>query len=90
MKRIPAKDRVWFLEDLKKQMEKGARFGRAAPPKKAPKTADDAQIMLRLDAIPTLTGEEKEALLKQIRGLSPAEREEVFKTLREQSKEGKD
>lgn len=90
MKRIPAKDRIWFLEDLKKQMKDGTRFGRPAAPKKVPKPADDAQIMHRLDAIPTLNAEEKAALLKQIRGLPPDEREEVFKTLQEQSKQAKE
>jgi hypothetical protein len=89
MKRIPPSDRVWFLEDLKKQMGASARFGRAAAPKKVPKAADDAQIMHRLDAIPTLSTEEKAALLKQIRGLPSDEREEVFKTLQEQSKQAK-
>jgi hypothetical protein len=90
MKRIPAKDRIWFLEDLKKQMVDSARFGRAPAPKKVPRSTEDAQIMQRLDAIPTLTAEEKATLLEQIRGLSPDEREEVFKTLREQSKEEKE
>jgi len=90
MKRIPPQDRVWFLDDLKKQMSDSSRFGRAAAPKKVPKSADDAQIMHQLDAIPKLSPEEKAALLKQIRDLPPNEREEVLKTLREQSKEGRD
>jgi len=71
-------------------MSDSSRFGRAAAPKKVPKSADDAQIMHQLDAIPKLSPEEKAALLKQIRDLPPNEREEVLKTLREQSKEGRD
>jgi hypothetical protein len=90
MKRIPPKDRVWFLEDLKRQMADGTRFGRApaaAAPEGLLDEAAEAQIIqARLDDIPALSEREKKTLFKQISGLPPEEREEVFKTLREQYK----
>jgi hypothetical protein len=90
MKRIPAKDRIWFLEDLKRQMADGTRFGRVpltGPPEGLLDEEAEAQlIQARLDAIPALSEREKKALFKQISGLPPEEREEVFETLREQYK----
>jgi hypothetical protein len=89
MKRIPPKDRIWFLEDLKRQMADGTRFKR--PPAAAPDglldEAAEAQIIqARLDEIPALSEREKKTLFKQISGLPPEEQEEVFKTLKEQYK----
>jgi hypothetical protein len=89
MKRIPARDRVWFLEDLKKQMADGTRFGRGPtrPPEGAaaaapaiPKEISPA-IMRRLDALSALDPEEKQAVIRQLKGLSRAEQEEVIRAL---------
>jgi hypothetical protein len=87
MKRIPPKDRIWFLEDLKRQMADGTRFGR--PPRPEEPTEEDlaveeVAIRRRLDKFTALSEEEKLALVKQIKGLPPEEQEEVFKTLQEQ------
>ncbi len=87
MKRIPAKDRIWFLEDLKHQMADGTRFKRAPalPPEGLlDKTAEEQIIQARLDAIPTLSEREKKTLFKQISSLPPEDREEVFETLKDQ------
>ncbi|MFX1577041.1 MAG: hypothetical protein ACFFCF_07685, partial [Promethearchaeota archaeon] len=87
MKRIPAKDRIWFLEDLKHQMADGTRFQRAqiTPPEGLlDKTAEEQIIQARLDELPALSEREKKTLFKQITSLPPKEREEVFKTLKEQ------
>jgi hypothetical protein len=91
MKRIPPKDRVWFLEDLKRQMVEGARF-RRKPVRPAGETAAAAPIgpkeispamMRRLDAISALDPEEKQAVIRQLKGLSRAEQEEVVRALEE-------
>jgi hypothetical protein len=90
MKRIPAKDRIWFLEDLKRQLADGTRFGRVPldiPPEGLlDEEAEARVIQARLDAIPALSEAEKKALFKQISSLPPEEREEVFDTLKEQYK----
>jgi hypothetical protein len=89
MKRIPAKERIWFLEDLKRQMADGTRFGRApliTPEGLLDQTAEEQIIQARLDAIPALSEREKKTLFKQISSLPPEEREEVFETLKEQYK----
>jgi len=97
MKRIPPKDRVWFLEDLKRQMAEGVRFAppKPKPPEKPPApeapeeiSSVEEEIMRRLDAIPSLSEEEKKHLLEQLRELTPEEREEVFRTLEEESQGG--
>ncbi len=81
MKRIPAKDRVWFLEDLKAQMADGARFGRVpTEPSPVPEGVDPL-IHARLQALDALGTEEKEAVVEQLRGLSKEEQEEVIKAL---------
>jgi len=91
MKRIPPKDRIWFLEDLKRQMADGTRFRRApvdaAPEGLLDEDAEAQIIQARLDEIPALSEREKKTLFKQISGLPPEEQEEVFKTLREQYKD---
>ncbi len=87
MKRIPPTDRIWFLEDLKRQMVDGTRFDReSAAPQTGllDQTAEEQLIQARLDAIPVLSEREKRTLFKQISSLPPEEREEVFETLREQ------
>jgi len=88
MKRIPPKDRVWFLEDLKRQMAEGARFrrkpirpaGETATAPAGPKEISPA-MMRRLDAISALDPEEKQAVIRQLKGLSRAEQEEVIRAL---------
>ncbi|MFX1341092.1 MAG: hypothetical protein ACFFAL_00215 [Promethearchaeota archaeon] len=91
MKRIPPKDRIWFLEDLKRQMADGTRFRRAsvdaAPEGLLDEAAEARIIQARLDEIPALSEREKKTLFKQISGLPPEEQEEVFRTLREQYKD---
>ena len=94
MKRIPPKDRIWFLEDLKRQMADGTRFGRTpaptAPEGLIDETTEAQIIQARLDDIPALSEREKKTLFKQISGLPPEEQEEVFKTLRDQYKTPED
>ncbi|MDO8056280.1 MAG: hypothetical protein Q6361_05415, partial [Candidatus Hermodarchaeota archaeon] len=81
MKRIPAKDRVWFLEDLKEQMADGTRFGRVkVEPTLVPEGVDPG-VHARLEALEALGPAEKEAVVEQLRGLSKEEQEEVIKAL---------
>jgi hypothetical protein len=81
MKRIPAKDRVWFIEDLKEQMADGTRFGRIpAEPTLVPEGVDPS-VHARLEALEALGPAEKEAVIEQLRGLSKEEQEEVIKAL---------
>jgi hypothetical protein len=81
MKRIPPKDRVWFLEDLKEQMADGTRFGRIpAEPSPVPEGVDPL-IHARLQSLDALGPEEKDAVVEQLRGLSKEEQEEVIKAL---------
>jgi len=81
MKRIPAKDRVWFLEDLKEQMADGTRFGRVrAEPTLVPEGVDPG-VHTRLEALEALGPAEKSAVIEQLRGLSKEEQEEVIKAL---------
>ncbi len=90
MKRIPPKDRIWFLEDLKHQMADGTRFGRPSRPEKSEEigiASEEVAIRRRLDKFTALSEEEKLTLVKQIKDLPPEEQEEVFKTLREQYEE---
>jgi hypothetical protein len=83
MKRIPAKDRVWFLEDLKQQMADGTRFGRLpTEPTPVPEGVDPS-VHARLQSLEALGLEEKEAVVEQLRGLSKEEQEEVIKALEE-------
>ncbi len=83
MKRIPAKDRVWFIEDLKEQMADGTRFGRVSvEPTPVPEGVDPL-IHARLQSLDALGAEEKAAVVEQLRGLSKEEQEEVIKALEE-------
>ncbi len=89
MKRIPAKDRVWFLEDLKQQMADGTRFGRPpAEPTSAPEGVDP-RVHARLQALEALGPAEKDAVVEQLRGLSKEEQEEVIRAL-EETERGKE
>ncbi|MFW9986254.1 MAG: hypothetical protein ACFFDJ_06805, partial [Candidatus Odinarchaeota archaeon] len=83
MKRIPPKDRVWFIEDLKAQMADGTRFGRVtAEPTPVPEGVDPS-VHARLQSLEALGPEEKEAVIEQLRGLSKEEQEEVIGALEE-------
>ncbi len=83
MKRIPPKDRVWFIEDLKQQMADGTRFGRVARRPTPVPEGVDPEVHARLVSITTLGDEEKEAVIEQLRGLSKEEQEEVIRALEE-------
>ncbi|MFX1341093.1 MAG: hypothetical protein ACFFAL_00220 [Promethearchaeota archaeon] len=83
MKRIPAKDRVWFLEDLKAQMADGTRFGRVPAEPTAVPEGVDPLVHARLEALEVLGPAEKEAVVEQLRGLSKEEQEEVIRALEE-------
>jgi hypothetical protein len=90
MRRIPSKDRVWFLEDLKRQLADGSRFAhttadaaREAPPDTAAPSGVDSAIAKRVEALKTLGPEEKQAILAQLSTLSKAEQEAVISTLEE-------
>ena len=83
MKRIPAKDRVWFLEDLKAQMADGTRFGRVATEPTVVPEGVDPLVHARLEALEVLGPAEKEAVVEQLRGLSKEEQEEVIRALEE-------
>jgi hypothetical protein len=86
MKRIPPRDRVWFLEDLKRQMADGTRFGRPpAPPKEELEVPPGVEpdLIKRLDAISAMTPEEKAAVVEQLKGLPKKEQEEVIRALEE-------
>ena len=82
MKRIPPKDRVWFLEDLKAQMADGTRFGRPIAPTLVPEGVDP-EVHAKLQAMEALGPEEKDAVIEQLRGLSKEEQEEVIHALEE-------
>ncbi len=80
MKRIPATERVWFLEDLKQQMADGTRFARKAKePTLAPEL--EKEIEERLKQFPQLSKAEKDRITKQLRNVPKEEWEEVFNTL---------
>jgi hypothetical protein len=84
MKRIPPKDRIWFLEDLKRQMADGTRFTQepSEPIVETEGAFDiDPDIMMRLGEISKLGPEEKEAVVEQLKGLSREEQEEVIRAL---------
>jgi hypothetical protein len=83
MKRIPPKDRVWFLEDLKQQMADGTRFGRVVREPTPVPEGVDPEVHTRLVRITALGDEEKEAVIEQLRGLSKEEQEEVIRALEE-------
>lgn len=80
MKRIPPTERVWFLEDLKRQMADGTRFARKV---KEPEVSEDLEkeLQKRLAAFPALSGAEKERIAQQLRHLPQEEWEEIFQTL---------
>ncbi|MDO8056096.1 MAG: hypothetical protein Q6361_04480, partial [Candidatus Hermodarchaeota archaeon] len=80
MKRIPAAERVWFLEDLKQQMADGTRFARKPKePTLAPEL--EQELKERLKQFPQLSDVEKERIANQLRHLPREEWDEVFSTL---------
>ncbi|MHA2313837.1 MAG: hypothetical protein ACXACF_00895 [Candidatus Hermodarchaeia archaeon] len=80
MKRIPATERVWFLEDLKQQMTDETRFARKPKEPKFPKKLEQ-ELQRRLATFPALSETEKNRVAKQLRQLPPEEWEEIFHTL---------
>jgi len=80
MKRIPATERVWFLEDLKQQMADGTRFARKVKePALTPEL--EQELQKRLKQFPQLSDAEKDRITTQLRNLPPEEWDEVFSTL---------
>ncbi|MFX1581616.1 MAG: hypothetical protein ACFFCJ_05290 [Promethearchaeota archaeon] len=80
MKRIPASERVWFIEDLKQQMADGTRFARKAKePTLSPEL--EKEIQDRLKQFPQLSSNEKERIAKQLRNVPQEEWSEIFSTL---------
>jgi hypothetical protein len=80
MKRIPATERVWFIEDLKQQMADGTRFARKAKePTLSPEL--EKEIQDRLKQFPQLSSFEKERIAKQLRNVPQEEWNEIFSTL---------
>ncbi|MFW9935508.1 MAG: hypothetical protein ACFFDU_08430, partial [Candidatus Thorarchaeota archaeon] len=80
MKQIAPAERVWFIEDLRKQMGDGTRFGRKV---KEPEISKDVETELqaRLATYPTLSRLEKERIAAQLRKIPKEDWEEVFQTL---------
>jgi hypothetical protein len=88
MKSIPPKDRVWFLEDLKRQMADGTRFPQPKKPPEPMLPPDvEEKIQQRLDALPHLREEEKVRIIAQLRGLPEEEHEEILQTIEVESQE---
>ncbi|MFX1577038.1 MAG: hypothetical protein ACFFCF_07670 [Promethearchaeota archaeon] len=80
MKRIPATERVWFIEDLKQQMADGTRFARKIKePTLSPEL--EQEIQDRLKQFPQLSTFEKERIAQQLRALPKEEWGEIFSTL---------
>jgi hypothetical protein len=80
MKKIAPSERVWFIEDLKKQMADGTRFKRKV---KEPEISTEFEEMLqnRLEAFPALSMPEKQRIAAQLRQLPPEDWDEIFRTL---------
>jgi hypothetical protein len=80
MKRIPATERVWFVEDLKQQMADGTRFARKV---KEPKISEELEqeLQKRLSQFPQLSKTEKARIAKQLRQVPRKEWDEIFHTL---------
>ncbi|MFX1491294.1 MAG: hypothetical protein ACFFBU_03480, partial [Promethearchaeota archaeon] len=80
MKQIPAAERMWFLDDLKKQMEDGTRFARK-PREPELKEDIEQELQRRLATFPRLSSIEKQRIAAQLRKLPKEEWDEVFHTL---------
>ena len=80
MKQIAPSERVWFLEDLKKQLADKTRFARKV---KEPEISKDLEesLQARLATFPALSRIEKERIAAQLRKLPKEEWDEIFLTL---------
>ncbi|MFX1565222.1 MAG: collagen binding domain-containing protein [Promethearchaeota archaeon] len=80
MKQIAPSERVWFIEDLKKQMGDGTRFARKL---KEPEIAEDLETLLhaRLALFPALSDTEKTRIAAQLRKIPKEDWNEIFDTL---------
>lgn len=80
MKQIPAAERMWFLDDLKKQMKDGTRFARKP---REPELAEELEqeLQQRLATFPALSQIEKQRIAAQLRKIPKEEWDEIFHTL---------
>jgi hypothetical protein len=80
MKQIAPSERVWFLDDLKKQMADKTRFARKV---KEPEISEDLEqeLQARLATFPALSNIEKTRIAAQLRKLPKEEWDEIFHTL---------
>ncbi|MFX1508957.1 MAG: hypothetical protein ACFFBR_01500 [Promethearchaeota archaeon] len=80
MKLIAPSERVWFVEDLRKQMADGTRFDRKI---KEPELDEDLETLLRarLALFPALSDIEKTRIAAQLRKLPKEDWNEIFETL---------
>jgi hypothetical protein len=80
MKQIAPSERVWFLDDLKKQMADKTRFARKA---KEPELSEDLEqeLQTRLATFPALSKTEKTRIAAQLRKLPKEDWDEIFLTL---------
>jgi len=80
MKQIAPSERVWFLDDLKKQMADTTRFARKV---KEPEISEDLEqeLQARLATFPALSKIEKDRIAAQLRKLPKEEWDEIFHTL---------
>ncbi|MFW9830514.1 MAG: hypothetical protein ACFFD8_01885 [Candidatus Thorarchaeota archaeon] len=81
MKRIPATERVWFLQDLKQQMADGTRFARKVKEEVELPPELEKELETRLKQFPQLSNAEKDRIAKQLRLVPKEEWEEIFSTL---------
>ncbi len=80
MKQIAPSERVWFIEDLRKQMADGTRFERKV---KEPEVSEDLEkeLQARLATFPALSDIEKARIAAQLRKLPKEDWDEIFQTL---------
>ncbi len=80
MKQIAPSERVWFIEDLKKQLADGTRFARKS---KEPELDEELETLLqaRLALFPALTDIEKARIAAQLRKMPKEDWNEIFDTL---------
>ncbi|MFX0078041.1 MAG: hypothetical protein ACFE8O_02270 [Candidatus Hermodarchaeota archaeon] len=80
MKQIAPSERVWFLDDLKKQMADRTRFARKVKEPEISKNLEEA-LQARLATFPALSRIEKERIAAQLRKLPKEDWDEIFLTL---------
>jgi hypothetical protein len=80
MKQIAPSERIWFVEDLRKQMADGTRFARAP---KEPEISEDLEkeLQARLATFPALSQTEKTRIAAQLRKMPKEDWDEIFQTL---------